>query len=116
QLEGITLDGLLSPLPLGVAAGLVLGKPLGIFLFSWVSVKLGFAKLPESINLKQVFAVSVLCGIGFTMSIFITGLAFEGLDEMYSTYSRLGILIGSTVAAFLGYFLLRMVLPKSKEA
>ncbi len=115
QLEGVTLDGLLSPLPLGIAAGLVLGKPLGIFLFSWVSVKLGFAKLPESINLKQVFAVSVLCGIGFTMSIFITGLAFEGLDEVYSTYSRLGILIGSTVAAFLGYFLLRMVLPKSKE-
>lgn len=112
QLGGITLDGLMSPLPLGVAAGLLIGKPLGIFLFSWVSVKLGFAKLPESINLKQVFAVSVLCGIGFTMSIFITGLAFDGLDDSYSTYSRLGILIGSTLAAFLGYFLLKMVLPK----
>ncbi|HEC8330421.1 MULTISPECIES: Na+/H+ antiporter NhaA [Providencia] len=115
QLQGITFDGLLSPLPLGVAAGLVLGKPIGIFLFSWISVKLGFAKLPESINLKQVFAVSVLCGIGFTMSIFITGLAFDGIDEVYSTYSRLGILIGSTVAAVLGYFMLRVVLPKQKQ-
>lgn len=115
QLGGVTLDGLMSTLPLGVAAGLLLGKPLGIFLFSWVSVKLGLAKLPESINLKQIFAVSVLCGIGFTMSIFITGLAFDGLDDSYSTYSRLGILIGSTLAAFLGYFLLRVVLPKVKR-
>ncbi|WP_369309917.1 Na+/H+ antiporter NhaA [Providencia rettgeri] len=115
QLQGVTLDGLLSPLPLGVAVGLIFGKPIGIFLFSWVSVKLGFAKLPESINLKQVFAVSVLCGIGFTMSIFITGLAFDGMDEVYSTYSRLGILIGSTVAALMGYFMLRAVLPKQKQ-
>lgn len=115
QLQGVTFDGLLSPLPLGVAAGLIFGKPIGIFLFSWISVKLGFAKLPEPINLKQVFAVSVLCGIGFTMSIFITGLAFDGMDEVYSTYSRLGILIGSTVAALLGYFMLRVVLPKQKQ-
>lgn len=115
QLQGVTFDGLLSPLPLGVAAGLIFGKPIGIFLFSWISVKLGFAKLPESINLKQVFAVSVLCGIGFTMSIFITGLAFDGMDEVYSTYSRLGILIGSTVSALLGYFMLRVVLPKQKQ-
>lgn len=115
QLNGVTFDGLMSTLPLGVAAGLLFGKPLGIFLFSWVSVKLGFAKLPESINLRQVFAVSVLCGIGFTMSIFITGLAFDGLDDSYSTYSRLGILLGSTLAAFLGYFLLKVVLPKPQQ-
>lgn len=115
QLSGVTLDGLFSSLPLGVAAGLLFGKPIGIFLFSWVSVKLGLAKLPESINLKQVFAVSVLCGIGFTMSIFITGLAFDGLDDVYSTYSRLGILLGSTAAAILGYFMLRVVLPKQNE-
>lgn len=115
QLNGVTFDGLMSTLPLGVSAGLLFGKPLGIFLFSWVSVKLGFAKLPESINLRQVFAVSVLCGIGFTMSIFITGLAFDGLDDSYSTYSRLGILLGSTLAAFLGYFLLKVVLPKPQQ-
>ncbi|MEI9598581.1 Na+/H+ antiporter NhaA [Moellerella wisconsensis] len=112
QLQGVTFDGLISTLPLGVAAGLFIGKPLGIFLFSLVSVKLGLAKLPGEINLKQIFAVSVLCGIGFTMSIFIAGLAFDGLAESYSTYSRLGILIGSTVAAVIGFILLKLSLPK----
>ncbi len=113
-LNGVTLNGLTDRLPLGIAAALFLGKPLGIFLFSYISIKIGFAKLPQQINLKQIFAVSVLCGIGFTMSIFISGLAFEGGDESFSIYSRLGILMGSTIAAFMGYGLLRMVLPKKK--
>nr|WP_314265254.1 Na+/H+ antiporter NhaA [uncultured Moellerella sp.] len=111
QLTGVTLDGLMSALPIGIAAGLFIGKPLGIFLFSCISVKLGLAKLPGAINLKQIFAVSVLCGIGFTMSIFIAGLAFSDLDETFSTYSRLGILIGSTTAAVIGFILLRLALP-----
>ncbi|MEK9498335.1 Na+/H+ antiporter NhaA [Photorhabdus sp. P32] len=113
-LNGVTLNSLTDMLPLGIAAALFLGKPLGIFLFSYISIKIGFAKLPQQINLKQIFAVSVLCGIGFTMSIFISGLAFEGGDESFSIYSRLGILMGSTIAAFVGYGLLRMVLPKKK--
>ncbi|TDB57155.1 Na+/H+ antiporter NhaA [Photorhabdus khanii] len=113
-LSGVTLNGLTDMLPLGIAAALFLGKPLGIFLFSYISIKMGLAKLPQRISLKQIFAVSVLCGIGFTMSIFISGLAFEGAGESFSTYSRLGILIGSTTAALMGYGLLRMVLPKKK--
>ncbi|MBS9429018.1 Na+/H+ antiporter NhaA [Photorhabdus luminescens] len=113
-LNGVTLSGLTDILPLGIAVALFIGKPLGIFLFSYISIKIGFAKLPQQINLKQIFAVSVLCGIGFTMSIFISGLAFEGVDESFSIYSRLGILMGSTIAAFMGYGLLRMVLPKKK--
>ncbi|AKH62784.1 MULTISPECIES: Na+/H+ antiporter NhaA [Photorhabdus] len=113
-LSGVTLNGLTDMLPLGIATALFLGKPLGIFLFSYISIKIGFAKLPQQISLKQIFAVSVLCGIGFTMSIFISGLAFEGAGESFSTYSRLGILIGSTTAALIGYGLLRMVLPKKK--
>ncbi|KGM27199.1 Na+/H+ antiporter NhaA [Photorhabdus aegyptia] len=113
-LNGVTLSGLTDRLPLGIAVALFIGKPLGIFLFSYISIKIGFAKLPQQINLKQIFAVSVLCGIGFTMSIFISGLAFEGVDESFSIYSRLGILMGSTIAAFMGYGLLRMVLPKKK--
>lgn len=115
SLNGVTLDGMLSTLPVGIALGLFLGKPIGIFLFSWVSVKLGIAKLPDAINLKQIFAVSVLCGIGFTMSIFIAGLAFEGAIEAYNTYSKLGILVGSTMAAVVGYLLLNSVLPKLKQ-
>ncbi|BFO08187.1 hypothetical protein GGER_06970 [Serratia rubidaea] len=95
---------------MGIAAGLFIGKPLGIFIFSWLAVKSGIARLPEDIGFKQVFAVSVLCGIGFTMSIFIASLAFSGADEAFSTYSRLGILLGSTAAALVGYALLRLSL------
>ncbi len=111
QLNGITLTNFASSLLIGVSLGLLIGKPTGIFLFSWLALKLGVAKLPVKINLKQIFAVSVLCGTGFTMSIFIASLAFKGLDN-FSTYSRFGILIGSTIAAILGLILLNSVLPK----
>lgn len=114
SLQGVSLAGLTSMLPLGVALGLFLGKPLGIFSFSWAAVKLGVAKLPEGINFKHIFAVSVLCGIGFTMSIFISSLAFGQANEAYDTYARLGILMGSTTAAVLGYSLLRLSLPLKK--
>ncbi|EIA4708912.1 Na+/H+ antiporter NhaA [Vibrio cholerae] len=114
SLQGVSLAGLTSMLPLGVALGLFLGKPLGIFSFSWAAVKLGVAKLPEGINFKHIFAVSVLCGIGFTMSIFISSLAFGQANEAYDTYARLGILMGSTTAALMGYSLLRLSLPLKK--
>ncbi|EOX3296774.1 TPA: Na+/H+ antiporter NhaA [Vibrio cholerae] len=114
SLQGVSLAGLTSMLPLGVALGLFLGKPLGIFSFSWAAVKLGVAKLPEGINFKHIFAVSVLCGIGFTMSIFISSLAFGQANEAYDTYARLGILMGSTTSALLGYSLLRLSLPLKK--
>ncbi|MFA0085610.1 Na(+)/H(+) antiporter NhaA [Vibrio sp. 10N.286.49.C2] len=112
SLQGVSIEGLTSMLPLGIAAGLLIGKPLGIFTFSWAAVKLGVAKLPEGVNFKQVFAVSVLCGIGFTMSIFIASLAFVGVSPEFDTYARLGILMGSTTAAVLGYGLLNASLPK----
>ncbi|MCY9804866.1 Na+/H+ antiporter NhaA [Vibrio scophthalmi] len=115
SLEGVSIDGLTSMLPLGIAAGLLIGKPLGIFAFSWAAVKTGVAKLPEGINFKHIFAVSVLCGIGFTMSIFISSLAFGPVNAEFDTYARLGILMGSTTAAVLGYILLRLSLPKEKS-
>ncbi|WP_159652411.1 Na+/H+ antiporter NhaA [Vibrio atypicus] len=116
SLEGISLSSLTAALPLGIALGLLIGKPLGIFSFSWLAVKLGVAKLPEGINFKNIFAVSVLCGIGFTMSIFISSLAFGQANAEYDTFARLGILMGSTTAAILGYVLLRLSLPETKEA
>lgn len=116
SLEGISLSHLTSMLPMGVALGLFVGKPLGIFTFSWLAVKSGVAKLPEGVNFKHIFAVSVLCGIGFTMSIFISSLAFVGVGAEYDTYARLGILMGSTVAALVGYFLLHVSLPKVVSA
>jgi NhaA family Na+:H+ antiporter len=116
SLEGVSVDGLTAMLPLGIALGLLVGKPLGIFSFSWVAVKMGVAKLPEGINFKHIFAVSVLCGIGFTMSIFISSLAFGPVNAEFDTYARLGILMGSTTAAVLGYFLLHISLPKDSSA
>ena len=114
SLTGVTLSSLGGILPLGIMLGLIVGKPLGIFGFCWLSLKGGIVKMPESIDLKHIFAVSVLCGIGFTMSIFISGLAFEGLGEQLMKYSRLGILLGSTIAAVLGYFLLKFSLRDAK--
>ncbi|MEX0336167.1 Na+/H+ antiporter NhaA [Vibrio tubiashii] len=112
SLEGVSMDGLTSMLPLGIALGLLVGKPLGIYSFSWIAVKSGVAKLPEGITFRHIFAVSVLCGIGFTMSIFISSLAFGPVNAEFDTYARLGILMGSTTAALLGYFLLHISLPK----
>ncbi|EAS42902.1 Na+/H+ antiporter NhaA [Photobacterium profundum] len=114
SLEGVSLESVTGMLPLGIAAGLFLGKPLGIFTASYIAVKMGLATLPDGINLKHIFAVSVLCGIGFTMSIFISSLAFVGAPADFNTYSRLGILMGSTVAAVVGYILLSRTLPKTE--
>ena len=107
SLGNINMEMLTSPLPLGIALGLLLGKPIGVFGFSYLAVKLKLAKLPEGINFKQIFAIAVLCGIGFTMSMFLAGLAFEGaVGENINTLSRLGILLGSALSAIIGYVLL----------
>ncbi|MBN6065532.1 Na+/H+ antiporter NhaA [Aggregatibacter actinomycetemcomitans] len=108
SLENVGLSSLNSPLTLGIALGLIVGKPLGVFLFSYLSVKLRLAKLPQGINFTQIFAIAVLCGIGFTMSMFLAGLAFgETPHNSFDTLSRLGILLGSGVSAIIGYGLLR---------
>lgn len=115
-LQGIVLEKLFSPLSLGIAAGLLIGKPLGITLFSWLTIWLGYARLPAGVRFNQIMAVSVLCGIGFTMSIFITLLAFSGGDAELITYAKLGILLASGLAALLGYLALRGVLPTLDKA
>ncbi|MFT5879357.1 MAG: NhaA family Na+:H+ antiporter [Moritella sp.] len=104
SLSNFYLSDTVSALPIVVALGLLLGKPIGIFASSWFAVKFGIARLPDGVNFKQVFAVAVLCGIGFTMSMFITSLAFT--DAAIADLARLGILIGSTIAAIIGYYLL----------
>lgn len=80
-LQGVTMDGLTSILPLGIIAGLLIGKPLGISLFCWLALRLKVAQLPEGTNFQQIMAVGILCGIGFTMSIFIASLAFGNVDR-----------------------------------
>lgn len=109
SMEGMSLSTLASPLTLGVALGLFVGKTLGVFSFSYIAVKLGIAQLSAGINFKQIFAVSVLCGIGFTMSMFLAGLSFGGAesDSDFISLARLGILLGSVISAVLGYILLK---------
>ena len=102
-----------EPVPLGIAAGLLAGKPIGVFLASWFTVRIGFARLPEGVSWSAIFGASVLCGIGFTMSLFIAGLAFEGAGGDYMVQTRLGVLFGSVVSAVLGLAILRAVLPQS---
>ncbi|MCT8687555.1 Na+/H+ antiporter NhaA [Glaesserella parasuis] len=110
SVAGMSLSTLFSPLTMGVALGLLVGKTLGVFSFSFLAVKLGIAQLSEGINFKQIFAVSILCGIGFTMSMFLAGLAFGGdeADGQFISLARLGILIGSGISAVLGYYLLKL--------
>ena len=100
SLEGIGLSALLSPVPLGIMLGLFIGKPLGVFTISWLAVKLGIAQLPNGVNFKQIFAVSILCGIGFTMSMFIASLAFT--DSAMLDLAKISILSASILSGLLG--------------
>ncbi|HDL1226490.1 TPA: Na+/H+ antiporter NhaA [Mannheimia haemolytica] len=104
------MEQLSSPLPLGIALGLIIGKTLGVFGFSYLAVLFRLASLPQGVNFKQIFAIAVLCGIGFTMSMFLASLAFDISEagESITALARLGILLGSAVSAILGYTLLRM--------
>jgi len=92
----------LTPLPLGIAAGLVLGKTVGVFGSLWLMVQLTRAARPAGASWAQCFGVAVLCGIGFTMSLFIGGLAFEGLPATFDAQVKIGVLAGSIVSGLLG--------------
>jgi NhaA family Na+:H+ antiporter len=105
SLEGVGLDALLAPLPLGIALGLFIGKQVGIFGSVWACVKLGLAARPRDASWLQVYGVALLCGIGFTMSLFIGGLAFT--DATQGDAVKIGVLMGSILSALSGYFLLR---------
>lgn len=101
------LDGILAPLPLAIAAGLFLGKQIGIFSAIWVADRTGFAARPERANWPEIWGVSILCGIGFTMSLFIGELAFPGSRELIDE-AKIGTLLGSLVSALVGFAILRM--------
>ena len=103
----LSIDSLLRPIPLGIMAGLIVGKQLGILSFCWLAVKGGFASMPDDINWKQLYGVSLICGIGFTMSLFISSLAFETGDISTMVDDRLGIIVGSLLSGIAGYCFLR---------
>lgn len=113
-LADIGFEQLLHPVPLGIALGLFAGKQLGIFGLCWLAVKSGFAKLPQGMNLWALYGTACLCGVGFTMSLFVGSLAFEetGVNLLFD--ERLGIIFGSLLSGLLGFFVLRRSLPGPK--
>jgi len=110
---GMSVVDLTHPVTMGVILGLLVGKPLGILIFVGLAVGLKFVQLPKDITWAQILGVAFACGIGFTMSLFIAGLAFEHGSEGYFAGDRLGILIGSVMSALAAYLLLHLSLPKS---
>jgi len=111
-LAGANLGYLLHPVPLGIAAGLFIGKQLGIFAACWLGVTLGLARRPEGMSWLALYGSALLCGIGFTMSLFIGTLAFEetGVNHLFD--ERLGIIAGSVVSGVAGYLVLQQAYPK----
>lgn len=117
SLQGLSVSDLLQPLPLGIAAGLFIGKQVGVFAATWIAVKSGLARLPEGVNWRHVYGVACLTGVGFTMSLFIGSLAF-GADETMNAV-RLGVISGSVLSGLLGFAVLRttsVTAPKSQVA
>lgn len=115
SLVGVSPDVILHDVPVGVALGLFLGKPIGIFGLCGLAIVMGYASLPKGMSMASLFGVSALCGIGFTMSLFVGSLAFEetGVNLLFD--ERLGIIIGSLASGLVGYIVLYKYLPKHSD-
>ncbi len=111
---GIGIESFTEPVKLGISAGLFLGNQIGVFSMMFLCIKLSLAPMPQGISWAQLYGVSALCGIGFTMSLFIGSLAFEHTD--FDVPIRLGVLTGSFLSACLGYFIVRVSTPKNQES
>jgi NhaA family Na+:H+ antiporter len=114
SLEGVSWETLAEPVPLGIALGLVVGKTIGVYGASWLVFRRGGARMPAGATRRQFLGVSVLCGIGFTMSLFIGALAFEDVAEEYAAPLRLGVLGGSLIAGIAGTLIL-LTAPRAGE-
>ncbi len=114
SLKGLEVAELVAPLPLGIALGLFVGKQMGVFGFSWAAVKSGICRLPDGVSWAHMYGISLLAGIGFTMSLFIGTLAF--VDAEHAKAVRLGVLLGSTLSAVMGYLLLRALSERQRRS
>jgi NhaA family Na+:H+ antiporter len=110
SLAGLSMFDVLRPVPLGIVTGLILGKQIGIVVMCWLAMRLGIGEFPQGVGWWQLYGTAVLCGIGFTMSLFIASLAFEPGGSANQGLERLGIVIGSCASGLTGYFVLRMAL------
>ena len=113
---GLSPQSLLHPVPLGIAAGLLIGKQVGVFGFAWLAIKLGLGKLPEGAGWMPLYGIAALCGIGFTMSLFISSLAAEQIGTGMMIDDRLGILGGSLLSAVIGYLVLAYSLGRTSSS
>ena len=109
SLQGFDMDSLLSPLPLGVMLGLIVGKQVGVFGFMALATRLGWASRPLGISWMQLYGLACLAGIGFTMSLFIGSLAFDDPAQVEAV--KLGVLAGSVASGLIGYAVLRFATP-----
>ena len=112
SLDGINFNSLLMPVPLGILLGLFLGKQIGVFLFSFIAIKLKIAEMPNNANWLNFYAVGILTGIGFTMSLFVGNLAFAN-STVYLDGVKIGVLAGSLLSTLIGYFLLLLTTKKN---
>jgi Na+:H+ antiporter, NhaA family len=110
SLQGLSVEMLLHPITLGIALGLFFGKQIGIMLVTAICVLIKICKLPKGVNWSQYYAMSLITGIGFTMSLFIGTLAFDNIDNQ--TFVRLGVILGSLLSGISGYILLRITCKK----
>jgi Na+:H+ antiporter, NhaA family len=116
SIVGLSIRDTIHPVPLGIVSGLFLGKQIGILATCWLATRLRLASLPEPVGWWHLYGTALLCGIGFTMSLFIASLAFEPGDSAYLGLERLGILIGTVVSGLFGYFVLRVTLGGGAKA
>ena len=113
---GIGIEQVMAPVPLGIIVGLIVGKQLGVFGFCFIAIKLGLAKLPANVNWRLLYGAAILCGVGFTMSLFIGSLAFEqGNSGNLIFQDRLGIVIGSFISGVLGFIVIKGGLDKTEQ-
>jgi NhaA family Na+:H+ antiporter len=112
SLAGLSPGRLIEPVPLGIALGLLIGKPVGIFGATWLGIVTGLASKPEGASWTQLLGVGLLAGIGFTMSLFIGMLAFS--EPVHAAQLRLGVLAGSVLAAIAGYLVLRLTAARPR--
>ncbi|MDH5395173.1 MAG: Na+/H+ antiporter NhaA [Gammaproteobacteria bacterium] len=113
--NGIGYQQIMHPVPLGIALGLFLGKQVGVFGFCWLAIKLKLTQLPKGISWLSLYGAAILCGVGFTMSLFIGSLAFEETEINNVFDDRLGIILGSLISGLVGYFVLRMSLSPGAQ-
>ncbi len=112
DLQGISIEEMAGPVPLGIMLGLFIGKQVGVFSFSWLAIKMGLASLPQGSNWTLMYGVSVLTGIGFTMSLFVDTLAYND-TQIYHYADKLAILLGSFLSAIVGYLILYLKTGRS---